>query len=90
MTLGPGVRSDVLCPPGTSYISVGKKNKTTQQQQQGMAGMKGLRGAAHQRSEPNEICLCVCVCLLLFFWGESLWKAELIKIQGEPHTKDTS
>lgn len=87
MALAPGVQSGVLCPPGTRCISVGKK--TTTQQQQGMAGLKGLRGAAHQRSEPNEICLCVCVCSS-FFGGGSLWKAELIKIQGEPHTKDTS
>lgn len=51
--------------------------KKTTQKQQGMAGLKGLRelqehicqkGAAHQRSEPNEIYLCVCVSAPLF-WG---------------------
>lgn len=40
-----------------------------------------------RRLEPNEICLCACVCFSLF-WGVFV-KARLIKMQGEPHTKDT-
>lgn len=40
-----------------------------------------------RRLEPNQICLCACVCFSLF-WGVFV-KARLIKMQGEPHTKDT-